>query len=115
MDMRYSAPVFPANSPKTTFRVCPTVLGGIGSYAAGFLKIAAKCVPALCLKADSPTIGFESYGFIVVYCSISLERSTSMSNLKSFGDLYRYASATAVSARDGIPVLSPIPSIVVCI
>ena len=91
----------------------PTDLGGIGSYAAGFLRIAARCVPALCLYAEEPTIGFESYGLIEVYSSISLERSNSISNLKSFGDLYKYVSATATSARGGIPVLSPIPSMVV--
>src|SRR3990167_2146467 len=88
-DMRYAAPVFPASSPNTILRLFPTTLGDIGSYAAGFFRIAARCVPALCLYADVPTIGFESYGLIDVYCSISFERSTNISSLKSFGDLYR--------------------------
>src|SRR3989338_6852850 len=83
IDIKYAAPVFPANSPKTILLVFPTALGGIGSYAAGFRNIAARCVPALCLYAEEPTIGFESYGLIEVYSSISLDKSSSISNLIS--------------------------------
>ena len=38
-----------------------------------------------------------------------------MSSLKSLPEPYRYVRATATSASGGMPVLSPIPSMVVCI